>query len=34
MKTDDIEWSAAVGWADDTQGRVGPYLRLNVMKRL
>jgi hypothetical protein len=34
MKTDDVEWSAAAGWADDTQGRVGPYLRLNVMKRL
>jgi hypothetical protein len=34
MKTDDVEWSAAAGWADDSRGRVSPYLRLNVLKRL
>ncbi|MGA8749693.1 MAG: cellulose biosynthesis protein BcsS [Pseudolabrys sp.] len=34
MKTDDVEWSAAAGWANDSKGRVGPYLRLNVLKRL
>ena len=33
MKTDDIEWSAAGGWAADSQGRTGPYLRLNILKR-
>jgi hypothetical protein len=34
MKTDDIEWSAAAGWASDSQGRSSPYLRLNVLKKL
>jgi hypothetical protein len=34
MKTDDIEWSAAAGWASDSQGRTSPYLRLNVLKKL
>ena len=34
MKTDDVEWSAAAGWADDSRGRVSPYLRLSVLKRL
>ena len=34
MKTDDVEWSAAAGRADDSRGRVSPYLRLNVLKRL
>ena len=34
MKTDDVEWSAAVGWASNSQSRSGPYLRLNVLKRL
>jgi hypothetical protein len=34
MKTDDVEWSAAAGWAHDSQGRVSPYLRLNLLKRL
>jgi len=34
MKTEDVEWSTAVGWAGDSQGRTGPYLRLNVLKRL
>lgn len=33
-KTDDVEWSAAAGWADDSRGRVSPYLRLSVLKRL
>jgi len=34
MKTDDVEWSAALGWAEDSQRRASPYLRLNVLKRL
>jgi Cellulose biosynthesis protein BcsS len=34
MKTEDVEWSAATGWAMDSQGRASPYLRLNVLKRL
>jgi hypothetical protein len=33
MKIDDVEWSAALGWARDSDGRSGPYLRLNVLKR-
>jgi hypothetical protein len=33
LKTDDIEWSAAGGWAEDSQGRASPYLRLNLLKR-
>jgi hypothetical protein len=33
MKTDDIEWSAAGGWAGDSARRAGPYVRLNLMKR-
>jgi hypothetical protein len=34
MKADNVEWSAAAGWAGDSQGRTSPYLRLNVLKRL
>jgi hypothetical protein len=34
MRAEDTEWSAAVGWAQDSQGRASPYLRLNVLKRL
>jgi hypothetical protein len=33
MKTADLEWSAAAGWARDSDGRSSPYLRLNVLKR-
>jgi len=33
MKTDDIEWSAAIGWASDSSRRTGPYVRLNLMRR-
>ena len=33
MKTDATEWSAAGGWARDTDGRASPYLRLGVMTR-
>jgi len=33
LKTDDIEWSAAVGWASDSARRTGSYVRLNLMKR-
>ena len=34
MKTEDVEWSAATGWAMGSQGRASPYLRLNILKRL
>jgi len=34
MKTDKYEWSAAGGWARDSDGRAGPYVRLGVMQRL
>jgi cellulose biosynthesis protein BcsS len=33
VKTADIEWSAAAGWARDSAGRSSPYLRLNLLKR-
>jgi len=33
MKTADVEWSAAAGWAKDSAGRSSPYLRLNLLKR-
>jgi len=33
LKTDDIEWSAAVGWASDSSRRTSPYVRLNLMRR-
>ena len=33
MKTEDVEWSAAVGWARDSDGRSSPYVRLNALKR-
>ena len=33
MRTDDIEWSAAIGWASDSMRRTSPYVRLNLMKR-
>ena len=34
IRTEDTEWSAAAGWAQDSQGRASPYLRLNMLKRL
>jgi len=34
MKTEDVEWSAGMGWARDSQGRASPYVRLNILKRL
>jgi len=33
LKADDIEWSAAIGWARDSAHRSSPYVRLNLMKR-
>lgn len=33
MKTADVEWSAAAGWARDSAGRSSPYVRLNLLKR-
>ncbi len=34
MKTGDAEWTAAGGWARDSDGRAGPYVRLNLMQRM
>ena len=34
IRTEDTEWSAAAGWAQDSQGRASPYLRLNMLKCL
>jgi hypothetical protein len=34
MKAEDTEWSAATGWAWDSQARASPYVRINVLKRL
>jgi Cellulose biosynthesis protein BcsS len=34
MKAENTEWSAAAGWAQDSQGRASPFLRLNMLKRL
>lgn len=34
MKTGDAEWSAAGGWALDTNNRSSPYLRLGFMQRV
>ena len=34
FKTGDTEWSAAGGWAIDTNDRSSPYLRLGFMQRL
>lgn len=31
MKTSETEWSAAIGWAGDSEQRSSPYLRLGVM---
>ena len=33
LKTGRIEWSAAGGWAIDTDNRASPYLRLGFMQR-
>ena len=33
MKTEDTEWSAAVGWARDSGGRSSPYVRLSILTR-
>jgi hypothetical protein len=33
MKTGNYEWSAAAGWARDSDRRPSPYLRLGVMTR-
>ena len=33
MKSADVEWSAAAGWARDSTGRSSPYVRLNLLKR-
>ena len=35
LRTDDItEWSAAVGWAVDSDQRASPYVRLGLMRKL
>lgn len=34
MKTEDIEWSAAIGYARDSDGRSSPYFRLGLSQKL
>lgn len=34
LKTESSEWSAAAGWAHDSDGRSSPYVRLNFSTRL
>lgn len=34
IKAEGTEWSAAAGWAGDSQGRASLYLRLNILRRL
>jgi cellulose biosynthesis protein BcsS len=34
MKTGNTEWTAAGGWARDSDGQSGAYVRLNLMKKL
>lgn len=34
IKTGDTEWSAAAGWAGDTDKRTSPYVRLNLAQRI
>ncbi len=33
FRTGDAEWSAAAGWAIDSESRSSPYLRLGFMQR-
>jgi hypothetical protein len=33
LKAENYEWSAAAGWAHDSDGRGSPYLRLNMATR-
>jgi hypothetical protein len=33
MKAEDTEWSAALGWATDSDGRSSPYVRLSILTR-
>lgn len=33
LKADNKEWSAGLGWAQDSVGRSGPYLRLGFLTR-
>ncbi len=34
MKTGNMEWTAAGGWARDSDGQSSPYVRLGLMRRL
>jgi Cellulose biosynthesis protein BcsS len=33
LKTGPVEWSAAIGWSDDSDGRSSPYVRLGIIVR-
>jgi hypothetical protein len=33
LKTDQYEWAAAIGWANDNNARSSPYVRLNFITR-
>jgi hypothetical protein len=34
LKTGDLQWSAAAGWASDSDRRASPYVRLGLMRKL
>jgi len=34
LKTEGTEWSASIGWAQDSDGRASPYLRLSTSSRI
>jgi hypothetical protein len=34
LKIENYEWSAADGWARDSDGRSSPYVRLGLLQRL
>jgi hypothetical protein len=34
LKTDASQWSAAGGWARDTDGHSSPYVRLGLMQKM
>jgi Cellulose biosynthesis protein BcsS len=33
LKTGAVEWSAAIGWSQDSDGRASPYLRVGILMR-
>jgi Cellulose biosynthesis protein BcsS len=33
LKTGAVEWSAALGWSEDSDGRASPYFRIGILTR-